>query len=130
MATSKGIRMAGKHAWVGVVLAALAFALTAPATAPAATPKLVATVGPGFTISLKTAAGQKVTTLKRGAYAITVRDSSRIHDFRLRGPGINKVFSSVTATGTKTVTVRLNAGRYQFLCQPHAAAMHGAFSVR
>ena len=53
-----------------------------------------------------------------------------VDDFRLRGPGVNKIFSTVGAVGTKTVTVRLGAGRYQFLCQPHAAAMHGAFSVR
>ena len=112
---------------VGLALAAVA---VAPAGGHAATPKLMATVGPGFTISLKTPAGKRVTTLKPGAYAITVDDRSSIHDFRLRGPGLNKVFSSVSAVGTRTVTVRLRAGRYQFSCQPHAAAMHGAFAVR
>jgi len=116
------------RALVGAVLAALAVAL--PGSSQAATPKLVASVGPGFTISLKTAAGKKVTVLKPGTYSISVRDKSPAHDFRLRGPGINKVFSSVAAVGTKTVTVRLRAGRYQFTCQPHASAMHGAFSVR
>ena len=113
---------------VGAVLAALAVAL--PGASHAATPKLVASVGPGFTISLKTAAGHKVTVLKPGTYSISVRDKSPVHDFRLRGPGINKVLSGVSAVGTKTVTVRLRAGRYQFTCQPHASAMHGAFSVR
>lgn len=117
-----------QRALVGAVLAALAVAL--PGGSQAATPKLIGTVGPGFTISLKTAAGKKVTVLKPGTYAITVRDRSPAHDFRLRGPGINKVFSSVAAVGTRTVTVRLRAGRYQFTCQPHASAMHGAFSVR
>jgi hypothetical protein len=117
-----------RHALVGAVLAALAVAL--PGASQAATPKLIGTVGPGFTISLKTAAGKTVTVLKPGAYAITVRDKSAAHDFRLRGPGINKVFSSVAAVGTRTVTVRLRAGRYQFTCQPHASAMRGAFSVR
>ena len=111
----------------GAALVALALAL--PTAAQAAPPKLVGTVGPGFTISLKTAAGKNVTTLKRGTYTITVRDRSPVHDFRLRGPGINKVLSAVAAVGTKTVTVRLGAGRYQFVCQPHAAAMHGAFRV-
>ena len=115
-------------ALVGAVLAALAVAL--PGGSHAATPKLVASVGPGFTISLKTAAGKKVTVLKPGTYSISVRDKSPVHDFRLRGPGINKVLSGVSAVGTKTVTVRLRAGRYQFTCQPHATAMHGAFSVR
>jgi len=43
---------------------------------------------------------------------------------------VNKVLSSVSAVGKKTVTVRLVAGRYQFTCQPHAAAMRGAFTVK
>ena len=119
---------AARRALAGSVLAALA--LSAPLGAEAATPRLVATVGPGFTISLKTPAGQRVSTLKRGAYAITVRDKATIHDFRLRGPGVNKVFSSVAAVGTKTANVRLKPGTYRFLCQPHATVMHGSFVVR
>lgn len=115
---------------VVVVLALTAIAVLGPAGSQAATPKLVASVGPGFAISLKTAAGKRVTALKPGAYAITVKDRSAIHDFRLRGPGVNKVVSSVSAVGTKTVIVRFRAGRYQFTCEPHAAAMHGAFTVR
>jgi hypothetical protein len=113
------------------LLAALlgAIVLGAPAGAQAAPPRLVASVGPGFTISLKTAAGKKVTALKAGTYRITVNDRSADHDFRLRGPGVNKVLSSVAAKGTKTATVRLKAGRYQFVCQPHAPAMRGAFRV-
>ena len=115
----------------GAIAAALlgALALLGPGSSEAAPPKLIGTVGPGFTISLKTAAGKKVTTLKRGTYAITINDRSRMHDFRLRGPGVNKVLSSVAVMGTKTATVRLAAGRYQFVCQPHASGMHGAFRV-
>lgn len=113
---------------VGVALAVTAALGTG--SSQAATPRLVATVGPGFTISLKTPAGKKVTTLKPGTYAVTVDDRSAIHDFRLRGPGLSKVLSSVAAVGKRTVTVRLGAGRYQFSCQPHAAAMRGAFTVR
>ena len=111
----------------GAVLALLALAI--PAGAHAATPKLVGTVGPGFTISLKTAAGKNVTVLPRGTYAITIRDRSRIHDFRLRGAGVDKTLSAAGAVGTRTVTVRFAAGRYQFVCQPHASAMRGAFRV-
>ena len=110
------------------VLAALA--LGAPAGSQAAAPKLVAAVGPGFTITLKNASGARVTSLKAGTYAITVDDRSSVHDFRLKGPGTNKVLSSVSAVGKKTVTVRLAKGRYQFVCQPHAAAMRGSFTVR
>lgn len=116
---------------VGVTALTLAAAaLVGPAGSQAATPKLIATVGPGFTISLKTPAGKKVTTLKPGSYAITVNDRSKIHDFKLKGPGLSKVISGVSAVGSRTVTVRLRAGRYQYTCQPHAAAMHGAFTVR
>ncbi len=107
-----------------------ALSLAVGGRSEAATQKLTASVGPGFTISLKTAAGKKVTSLEPGTYAITVKDRSRIHDFRLRGPGLNKVVSGVGAMGTKTVTVRFGSGRYQFLCAPHASAMHGAFTVR
>ena len=124
-----------KHSSSGArcLMVCLALAVSAAIGATgshAATPKLNATVGPGFTISLKTPAGRKVSVLKPGAYAITVTDRSAIHDFRLRGPGLDKVLSSVSAVGRRTVTVRLRAGRYQFSCQPHAAAMHGAFAVR
>lgn len=111
----------------GAALAVLA--LSAPAAAQAAPPKLVAAVGPGFTISLKTAAGKNVTALERGTYAITVSDRSRSHDFRLRGPGLNRALTGVGEVGTKTVTVRVAPGRYQFVCQPHASAMRGAFRV-
>ena len=113
-----------------VAIAAMTAAVVAAPASQAATPKLIGTVGPSYTISLKTAAGKNVTALKPGKYTITIRDRSRIHDFRLRGPGLNKVFSSVTAMGTKSVTVNLRAGKYQFSCQPHASAMHGALSVR
>ena len=127
----EGFKQARKarRALAAAVLAAVAI-VAVPGGSQAATPKLVATVGPGFTISLKSAAGKKVTSLKAGTYTITVDDRSRVHDFRLRGPGLNKVFSTVAAVGTKSVTVKLRAGKYQFTCQPHAAAMRGAFTVR
>ena len=124
----KRTRTGTRRASAGTLLAALA--LAAPASSQAATPKLIAAVGPGFTISLKTAAGKNVTVLERGTYTISVRDKASIHDFRLRGPGVNKIFSGVAAVGTRTVTVRLAAGTYRFLCQPHATVMHGAFTVR
>lgn len=125
--SSKSMTTGARRGIATALLAALAVA--APASSQAAPPKLVATVGPGLTISLKTAAGKKVTTLQRGTYVITVKDQSRFHDFRLRGP-VSKTLSGVAAVGTKTVTVRLVAGKYQFVCAPHASAMKGSFSVR
>ena len=71
-----------------VALAAIIAALVVP-SALAATPTLTGTVGPGFTITLKKGTA-KVTKLKAGSYVIKVSDKSSIHNFRLKGPGVNK----------------------------------------
>ena len=110
------------------LLAALAgsLAVLAPA-ANGATPTLKGSVGPGSTITL-TKAGKKVTTLKAGTYRIVVADRASVHDFHLRGPGVNKS-TSVGATGATTWTVKLRAGRYTYVCDPHASGMKGSFRV-
>jgi hypothetical protein len=107
---------------------ALAVAVTVPAGAQAKT-VLKGTVGPTFFITLKTAGGKKVTTLKAGVYAITVADKSSFHNFRLKGPGLNRMITGVTFVGTKTVTVRLRPGRYTYHCDPHVTLMRGSFRV-
>jgi hypothetical protein len=111
-------------------LAAVVAALAVSVVAEAAPTKLVATVGPGDTISLKTASGRKVTSLPRGTYAITVRDRSDEHNFAIRGQGVNKTVTGVEFVGTKTVTVRLGSGKTTFVCVPHADDMRGTFIVR
>ena len=108
-----------------LAFAALALAFSLPASA--ATKKLTATVGPGFTITLKKG-GKTVTTLKRGKYTLVVSDKSDIHNFHLKGPGVNKA-TSVEAVGTKTFTVTLKPGKYTFVCDPHATTMKGSFRV-
>lgn len=105
--------------------AALALGLSAPASAAT---RLVATVGPGFTITL-TKAGKRVTTLRPGTYTITVRDRSAVHNFRLRGLGFNRA-TGIARVGTFTWTVRLRVGTYRYLCDPHADTMRGSFRVR
>jgi plastocyanin len=99
-----------------------------PATTPPAARRLVATVGPGFTIALRTAAGARVTTLRRGTYTIVVRDRSRAHNFHLTGPRTNRR-TTVSARGTFTWRVTLRPGRYRFVCDPHADSMRGSFRV-
>lgn len=114
-----------------LLLAALALAaLAATGSGSAATPKAVTgTVGPGFTIGL-TLQGKKVTKLKAGTpYRFVIRDRSASHDFHLRGPGVNRVFTSVGFTGTKSAVLKLKKGTYRFFCDPHAPIMHGRFVV-
>ena len=102
----------------------------AGAGAPGAGPttRLVATVGPGFTITLKKS-GKKVTTLRPGTYTITVQDKSDFHNFRLRGPAVNRA-TTVAEVATKTWTVKLRKGTYRYVCDPHATSMKGSFTVK
>ncbi len=115
-----------------LALAALIVALAAavPAYAiQAAAPKLTGTVGPGFTITLKKGS-TKVTKLKAGKYTLVVNDKASIHNFHIMGPGLNKVVTSVTFVGTKTVTITLKKGKYTYQCDPHAAVgLKGSFTV-
>ena len=117
-----------------IAVAALTAALVAALPAQTATPTLVGTVGPGFTITL-TKAGKKVTTLKAGKYVFKIVDKSTIHNFHLSGPGQNKKFAaagkeSVSWTGTISVTVTLKKGTYKFVCDPHFTSMKGSFTVK
>jgi plastocyanin len=114
---------------ISVTVLAVAAALVVGASAQAQTKRLVGTVGPGFTITLKTTAGKKVTTLKPGTYSIAVTDNSNIHNFHLRGPGVNKM-TSVGSTGKTTLRVTLKRGTYRYNCDPHSTTMKGSFTVR
>jgi plastocyanin len=98
-----------------------------PATTPAPKNRLVATVGPGFTITLALN-GKRVGSLKAGTYTIVVRDLSASHNFHLSGPGMNKR-TSVGGRSTTTWRVRLRKGTYRYVCDPHAALMKGSFRV-
>ena len=113
-----------------IALVALATIVALVLSVPVgAAPKVVkGTVGPGFTISLKSG-GKKVTSLKPGVYKIEVADLSSSHDFHLSGPGVNKVITSVSFQGKKSVTVKLKPGTYRYVCDPHASFMKGSFRV-
>ena len=117
-------------------LAALAFSLFAVASLGAtggeATPeqatKLHARVGPGFTISLSTEAGARVTNLDPGTYEIEVDDMSEEHNFRLTGPGVSRA-TEIGEVGTQEWTVTLQEGTYRYVCDPHQGTMRGSFTV-
>lgn len=115
------MKLAALVAAAAVVLVPAAFART---TATA----LVATDGPGFTITLKKGT-TKVKTLKPGTYTIKVQDKSNIHNFHLTGPGVNKK-TSVGAVTTVTWKVTLKKGTYKYVCDPHATIMKGSFTVK
>jgi len=110
------------------LLALASVAVLLPGAARAENPRLVATVGPGFTITLTDATGAAVTRLEPGKYDITVRDLSDEHNFHLFGPGVNET-TSVAGTGTVTWTVTFRDGRYTFVCDPHPSHMRGELVV-
>lgn len=114
--------------WLIAVAGASALAATGPSSAaPAQT--VSGTVGPSFTIAL-TKGGHKVTKLKAHTpYRFVISDRATIHDFHLRGPGIDRVLTSVAFQGTKSFTLTLKKGTYRFSCDPHASFMHGSFRV-
>jgi protocatechuate 3,4-dioxygenase beta subunit len=95
-------------------------AIAAPTSAGMGVTKLKGTTGPGFTITLKKGTA-KVKTLRPGKYSITVNDRSKMHNFRLKGPGLNKMVTSLSYMGSKTITVTLKKGTYTYQCDPHVA---------
>jgi len=111
----------------GLVAVVLLAALGA-AGAYAADGALTGSVGPGFTIRLLGPDGLPVTKLDTGTYQIAIEDRSQEHNFHLSGPGVD-VATDVDGVGPQTFTVTLRDGRYQFVCDPHAATMSGRFDV-
>jgi plastocyanin len=122
-------RQASAIVRIGVFVASAALAGSSIASAAPASQVVKGTVGPGFTITL-TLGGQKVTKLKAHTpYRFVIRDRATIHDFHLRGPGIDRVLTDVAFQGTKSYTLTLKKGTYRFFCDPHAGFMKGSFRV-
>jgi hypothetical protein len=110
-------------------VSAVALALgSAGGAKPQATVTLTGTVGPGFTITLKSRT-RVVKTLAPAKYAFVIQDKSSIHNFHLSGPGVNRK-TSVGGKGTAHWTITLRAGTYKYVCDPHASSMRGKFIVR
>ena len=57
--------------------------------------------------------GRAVTRLNRGPYTFVVTDSSRRHNFTLRGPRVNRQ-TSVRGRGRSTWTLNLRPGTYRY----------------
>lgn len=94
----------------------------------AQTPKLFASVGPGFGISLKNADGTQVTKVDPGTYDVVVKDLADEHSFHLTGPGVDRR-TDVSETGEVTWTVTFTEAVYQYFCDVHPLAMRGTFTV-
>ncbi|OGT80761.1 MAG: hypothetical protein A3H91_07860 [Gammaproteobacteria bacterium RIFCSPLOWO2_02_FULL_61_13] len=90
---------------------------------------LNATVGPGFTITLKRTSGVAVTSLKAGTWRFVVDDKSVNHNFHLTGPGSVNKATTVSQIRKITWTVTLKPGTYTYKCDPHATSMKKTFKV-
>ena len=92
-------------------------------------PKLLATVGPKATISLRSATGAVLRTVKAGTYSIVVRDRSKVHNFHLVGKGVNRK-STLAGVATVTWAVRLQAGLLRFYSDKAPKTVKGSVTVR
>ena len=100
-----------------------------PPPPPATVPRLLATVGPKSTISLRSASGAVLRTVKPGTYAIVVRDRTKAHNFHLVGPGVNRK-SGIAFVGTTTWKVKLAAGTVRFFSDRAPKTLRGSIAVR
>ena len=111
-------------------LALLAAALIASSTASAKGmgTGLRGEVGPGYSIEVKNGS-RDLKTIKAGTHTIKIQDKSTFHNFRLKGPGLNKS-TTVAFQGETSWRVKLRPGTYTYQCDPHAlAGMKGHFRV-
>jgi len=89
---------------------------------------LTGEVGPGFSIEVKKG-NKDLKTIKAGTYKIKVEDKASIHNFHLKGPGLNKK-TGISFMGDTTWTIKLKPGTYTYQCDPHASSgMKGHFKV-
>ncbi len=108
-------------------------ATSPPPASPAITAKtkLLLTAGPRQVITLKTAAGKAVKSMKLGTYTVTVRDRGSDHNAHIVAPGYNRKTGPLAFKGTQTWKVALKrTGTLRFLCDPHAAfGMRGSAKI-
>ena len=82
-----------------------------------------------YEISITDADGQPVTSVPAGDYQLTFVDESTMHNFHLMGPGGVDIATDVAGSDTSTVEVTLEAGTYEYLCDPHPGSMAGTLEV-
>jgi hypothetical protein len=99
-----------------------------PTTAAPTAYILHGSVAPGH-ITLKGGLGHPFLHGRQGLYRISVTDSSPADDFRLVGPGVNLVITSIPFVGAHSVQVTLVRGMYRYLSDSHRAVMKGSSVV-
>jgi hypothetical protein len=98
-----------------------------PAPPPARAGRLIATVGPGDAISVRTPAGRAARTVRAGLYTVAVNDRSRAQNFHLSGPGVNRK-TGVAFRGKVVWRVRFRkGGTYRFASDPSRGVLRGSF---
>jgi hypothetical protein len=94
---------------------------------PPPTPaRLTGTVGPRKTISLRDSVG-KLTTIVAGPVVLTVNDRTRVDNFHLTGPGVNRK-TGVAFRGRVAWRLTLRPGRYTYRSDKRKT-LRGAFTV-
>ncbi len=88
----------------------------------------MASVGPGAKIDLVSPAKKRVGALLPGVYLFVVSDRSKVDNFHLTGPGVNRK-TGVAAKGTFRWTLRLKKGKHVYRSDAHPKLRRG-FSVK
>lgn len=104
-------------------------AVTVTSAASAGTTQIVASVGPGSTISLKTIAGKSITTLRAGSYTIRVRDWSARRGFHLLGDNGISRSTSGPFVGRVNWKLKLTKGDYWYFSGAFSSKVRGKLRV-
>jgi len=139
----KNGRLRGRDRYPGAMLrlryqlvAALAVAGLLAGSTQAASQKVTKLYGQvggarvtNYRITLKNKQFVPIHKVKRGVYTFVIQDRSTIHNYHLKGPGVDKK-TSIAFLGTKTwAKLKLKKGTYRYWCDPHKTLMHGSFKV-
>ncbi|MFN2470257.1 MAG: hypothetical protein ABR583_04570 [Gaiellaceae bacterium] len=77
---------------------------------------------------MKRADGADATHLDPGAYTVRVVDEGDLHNFHVKGPGVDRT-TDVIGTGTVSWDVEVTDGTYTYLCDVHPTSMRKTFTV-
>ncbi|MEO5577229.1 MAG: hypothetical protein ABIR67_14900 [Gaiellaceae bacterium] len=103
--------------------------VTTPKPPPPAAPRLLATVGPRNTISLRSGSGAVLRHgVKAGTYSVVVRDRSKVHNFHLVGKNVNRR-STLAGIGTSTWRLKLSTGVLRFYSDRAPRTVRGSVPV-